>query len=262
MKIVYLGDIVAKSGSEAVKAAISQLKDTYHYDILIANVDNAAHGFGCTPKVCNQLFDAGVSALVTGDHVWNQKDIYPYLDECKRIIRPLNHSANLAGVGARIIPLDTGKKILIAEVVGRVFMEAVDCPLQALETVLNDFQLGKNIDAIFVDIHAEATAEKQSFAYYFDGRVSAVIGSHTHVPTSDERILPNGTAYQTDAGMCGDYNSVIGFDTKAPIERLKDKFSPHRLEPATAKGTVCGTYIETNDVTGLATYIEAIKITL
>ena len=262
MKIVYLGDIVAKSGREAVKASIAQLKQTYKYDVLIANVDNAAHGFGCTPKVCNQLFDAGVNALVTGDHVWNQKDIYPFLDENKRIVRPLNHSANLAGVGARVIPVDSGKKILVAEVVGRVFMEAVDCPLQAVENLLNDYQLGKNIDAIFIDIHAEATAEKQSFAYYFDGKVSAVIGSHTHVPTSDERILPNGTAYQTDAGMCGDYNSVIGFDIKAPIERLKDKFSPHRLEPATNKGTVCGTFIETDDTTGLATHIEAIKITL
>ena len=262
MRIVYLGDIVAKSGREAVKSSILQLKKIYKYDVLIANVDNAAHGFGCTPKVCNQLFDAGVSALVTGDHVWNQKDIYPYLNECKRIIRPLNYSDNLAGVGARVIPVDSGKKILVAEVVGRVFMETVDCPLQALEKLLKDYQLGKNIDAIFVDIHAEATAEKQSFAYYFDGKVSAVIGSHTHVPTSDERILPNGTAYQTDAGMCGDYNSVIGFDIKAPIERLKDKFSPHRLEPATAKATVCGTFIETDDKTGLAVCIEAIKITL
>lgn len=261
MKIVYLGDIVAKAGREAVKNAIGQLKETYHYDVLIANVDNAAHGFGCTPKVCNQLLEAGVNALVTGDHVWNQKDIYPYLDECKRIVRPLNHSSNLAGVGAQIIPLDSGKKILVAEVVGRVFMEAVDCPLQVLEKLLEQYQLAKNIDAIFVDIHAEATAEKQSFAYYFDGKVSAIIGSHTHVPTSDEKILPNGTAYQTDAGMCGDYNSVIGFDTKAPIERLKDKFSSHRLEPATAKGTVCGTFIETDDKTGLAIKIEAFKIT-
>ncbi len=261
MKIVYLGDIVAKAGREAVKNAIDQLKETYHYDVLIANVDNAAHGFGCTPKVCNQLLEAGVNALVTGDHVWNQKDIYPYLDECKRIVRPLNHSSNLAGVGAQIIPLDSGKKILVTEVVGRVFMEAVDCPLQVLEKLLEQYQLAKNIDAIFVDIHAEATAEKQSFAYYFDGKVSAIIGSHTHVPTSDEKILPNGTAYQTDAGMCGDYNSVIGFDTKAPIERLKDKFSSHHLEPATAKGTVCGTFIETDDKTGLAIKIEAFKIT-
>ncbi len=262
MKIIYLGDIVAKSGREAVKNAIPVLKENYHFDTLIVNVDNAAHGFGCTPKICNQLLDAGVSAIVTGDHVWNQKDIITFLDSNNRIIRPLNHSANLAGVGARVIPMDNGKKILVAEVVGRVFMEAVDCPLQALDNLLKDYTLAKNIDAIFVDIHAEATAEKQSFARYFDGRVSAIIGSHTHVPTADACILPNGTAYQTDAGMCGDYNSVIGFDSKAPIERLKNKFSPHRLEPATGKGTVCGTFIEIDDATGLAIKIEIIKITL
>ncbi len=262
MKIIYLGDIVARSGREAVKEAISYLKQTYYFDALIVNADNAAHGFGCTPKICTQLFNAGVSAIVTGDHVWNQKDLLPFLDENKRIVRPLNYSANLSGVGAREIPLDNGQKILVSEVVGRVFMEAVDCPLQALDKLLENYTLGKNIAAIFVDIHAEATAEKQAFAHYFDGRVSAVIGSHTHVPTNDAIILPKGTAYQTDAGMCGDYNSVIGFETQAPIERLKDKFSARRLEPSLGKGTVCGTYIETDNKTGLAIKIETIKFTL
>lgn len=261
MKIVYLGDVVAKPGREAVLNSIQTLKELYKFDALIVNADNAAHGFGCTPKICNQFFNAGVSAIVTGDHVWNQKEIISFLDENKRIIRPLNYSANLAGVGFREIPVDTGKKILVAEVVGRVFMEAVDCPLQTLEALLNQYHMGKNIDAIFIDIHAEATAEKQAFARYFDGRVSAVIGSHTHVPTADATILPKGTAYQSDAGMCGDYNSVIGFDEKAPIERLKNKFSPHRLEPCSGKGTVCGTFIETDDKTGLAIKIESIKIT-
>lgn len=262
MKIVYLGDVVARPGREAVKKAVSVLKQTFAYDALIVNADNIAHGFGCTPKTCNQLFAEGVSAIVTGDHVWNQKEIIPFLDDNKRIVRPLNHSKNLAGVGAREIPTDCGKKVLVVEVVGRVFMEAVDCPLQALENVLKNYALGKNIDAIFVDIHAEATAEKQAFARYFDGKVSAVIGSHTHVPTNDACILPNGTAYQTDAGMCGDYNSVIGFDPKSPIERLKDKFSSHRLEPANGKATVCGTFIETDDKTGLAVKIETIKLSL
>lgn len=260
VKIVYLGDIVARPGREAVIDAVRDLKERFHYDVLIANADNAAHGFGCTPKICHQLFDAGITAIVTGDHVWNQKEILPFLDENKRIVRPLNYSANLAGVGAREIPLDTGKKILVVEVVGRVFMEAVDCPLQAVDNLLKKYSLSKNIDAIFIDIHAEATAEKQAFARYFDGRVSAIIGSHTHVPTADAVILPQGTAYQTDAGMCGDYNSVIGFDPQAPIDRLKDKFSPRRLEPVTGRGTVCGTYIETDDKTGLAIKIETIKI--
>ncbi len=254
-----MGDIVARPGREAVKQSIPFLKDAYSYDVLIVNADNAAHGFGCTPKICNQFFEVGVSAIVTGDHVWNQKDIISFLDENKRIVRPLNYSSNLAGVGAREIPIDNGKKILVAEVVGRVFMEAVDCPLQATEKILEKYKLGHNIDAIFIDIHAEATAEKQAFARYFDGKVSAIIGSHTHVPTNDACILPHGTAYQTDAGMCGDYNGVIGFEPQAPIERLKDSFSPRRLEACSGKGTVCGIFIETDDTTGLAKKIETIK---
>ena len=260
MKIVYLGDIVARPGREAVKQSVRILKEKYAFDALIVNVDNAAHGFGCTPKICTQFLEAGVSAFVTGDHVWNQKEIFSFLDDNKRIVRPLNYASSLPGIGAREIPTDSGKKFLLIEVVGRVFMEAVDCPLKATDAVLEKYTLGKNIDAVFIDIHAEATAEKQAFARYFDGRVSAVIGSHTHVPTNDAVILPNGTAYQTDAGMCGDYNGVIGFNPQTPIERLKDKFSSSRLEPCSGKGTVCGTFVQTDDKTGLATYIEAFKL--
>ena len=261
MRIIYLGDIVARPGRDAIKQVTPFLRNTYSYDVLIVNADNAAHGFGCTPKICNQFFEAGVSAIVTGDHVWNQKEIISFLNDNKRIIRPLNYSSNLAGVGSRVIPLDNGKKILVIEVVGRVFMEAVDCPVQAVDKVLEKYELANNIDAIFIDIHAEATAEKQAFARYFDGKVSAVVGSHTHVPTNDACILPKGTAYQTDAGMCGDYNSVIGFDPKTPIERLKNKFSSRRLEACTGKGTICGVFIETDDLTGLAIKIDIIKVT-
>ena len=160
MRIIYLGDIVSRSGREAVIGAVRPLKEKYAFDALVVNADNAAHGFGCTPKICNTLFQAGVTAIVTGDHVWNQKELFSFLDDCKRIVRPLNYSETLPGVGAREIPLDNGKKLLLAEVVGRVFMEAVNCPLLALDKLLSRYILGKNIDAIFVDIHAEATAEK------------------------------------------------------------------------------------------------------
>ncbi len=259
MRIVYLGDVVARPGREAVVNAVRPLKEKYAFDALIVNVDNAAHGFGCTPKICNTLFQAGVTAVVTGDHVWNQKEILPFLDDCKRIVRPLNYPQTLPGAGAREIPLDNGQKLLLVEVVGRVFMEAVDCPLQALDKLLENYRPGKNISAVLVDIHAEATAEKQAFAHYFDGRVSAIIGSHTHVPTNDAVVLPKGTAYQTDAGMCGNYDGVIGFDPQTPIERLKDKFSQGRLEPCSGKGTVCGVFIETDNATGLALRIEPVK---
>ena len=260
MKIVYLGDIVARVGREAVIKAIPLLREQYGYHALIVNADNAAHGFGTTPKICTQLLNAGISAIVSGDHVWNQKELLSFLDDNKRIVRPLNYSKNLAGVGAREISLDTGQKILVTEVVGRVFMEDVENPLLALDALLENYTLGKNIDAIFVDVHAEATAEKQALAHYFDGRVSAVIGSHTHVPTADNCILPKGTAYQTDAGMCGDYSGVIGFTTQAPIERLKDAQSSFRLEPCSGKATICGTFIETDDKTGLSIHIESIKL--
>lgn len=259
MKIVYLGDIVARCGREKVIQTIPQIKADWHYDALIVNVDNVAHGFGCTPKIAKQFLEAKVSAIVTGDHVWNQKELLSFLDENNRIVRPLNYSENLAGRGARVIPLDSGQKILVAEVVGRVFMEDVASPAEKIEQLLNQYKLNRDVDAIFVDIHAEATAEKQALARCFDGAVSAMIGSHTHVPTSDAIILPKGTAYQTDVGMCGDYDSVIGFDEKAPIERLKNRAATSRLEPKDGSAEVHGVFIETDDRTGLATQIIPIK---
>ena len=260
MKIIYIGDIVGRSGREALLSNISELQKKYKYDILIANVDNAAHGFGATPGVCRDLLEKGVGAIVTGDHVWNQREIIPFLDECKKIVRPLNYPENLPGCGAREIELTNGKKILVVEVVGRLFMEAVDCPAQAMDKLLKNYTLGRNIDAIFVDIHAEATAEKISFGHFLDGRVSAVVGSHTHVPTSDTMILPKGTAYQTDAGMCGDYSGVIGFEIEAPIDRLCRRYTGSRLSVLKGPGTLFGTFIETNDSNGLATHIEQICI--
>ena len=260
MRIIYVGDIVGRSGREALLNNISKLKENYKFDILIANVDNAAHGFGVTPGICRDLLEKGIGAIISGDHVWNQREIIPFLDECKQIVRPLNYPDNLPGSGAREIELANGKKILVVEVVGRLFMEAVDCPAQAMDKLLKGYNLGRNIDAIFVDIHAEATAEKQAFGHYLDGRVSAVIGSHTHVPTSDYRILPKGTAYQTDAGMCGDYNGVIGFETEAPIDRLCRRYTGSKLVVLKGEGTLFATYIETDDATGLATQTEQIKM--
>ncbi len=260
MKIIYCGDVVGRPGRDAILNNISKLKEAYHYDALIVNVDNAAHGFGATPGICRDFLNSGVTALVSGDHVWNQREILPFLDECKQIARPLNHPDNLPGQGAREIILSNGKKLLVVEVVGRLFMEAVDCPVQAMDKLLKLYTLGRNIDAIFVDFHAEATAEKISFGHYLDGKVSAVIGSHTHVPTSDTMILPGGTAYQTDAGMCGDYSGVIGFEKEEPVARLARKFTGNRLVPCKGQGTLWGTFIETDDTTGLAVKIEQIKL--
>ncbi len=261
MKIVYLGDIVARAGREAVYNNIENLRAQYKFDALIVNADNAAHGFGVTPGICRDMLEKGVSAIVTGDHVWNQRDIVPFLDECKQIARPLNYPDTAPGCGSREILLPNGQKLLVAEVVGRIFMDAADCPAQTMDKLLRTYTLGRNIDAIFVDFHAEATGEKQAFGHYLDGRVSAVIGSHTHVPTSDAVILPKGTAYQSDAGMCGDYGGVIGFDIAAPIDHLcRRGYSGSRLTPLNGRGTVCGTFIETDDQTGLAVKIATIRI--
>ncbi len=260
VKIIYCGDVVARAGREAVLNNIDTLKDTYHPDILIVNVENAAHGFGVTPGICREFLDKGVDVLVTGNHVWQQRELIPFLAENKRIIRPLNYPENLPGAGFCEVELPNGRRILVTQLLGRLFMEAVDCPAQAIEKLLKNYTLGKNIDAVFVDIHAEATSEKLSTGYFLDGRVSVVAGTHTHVPTADARILPKGTAYITDVGMCGDYESVLGFDTEEPINRLTRKYTGGRLVPAKGPGTLFGIYVETDDATGLAQSIVQIKI--
>lgn len=260
MKILYCGDVVARSGREAVLNNINKLKGEYKPDVLIVNIENAAHGFGATPGICREFLEKGVDILVTGNHVWQQRELIPFLDECKKIIRPLNFPSHLAGRGFCEFELANGKKLLIVQIQGRAFMEAIDCPAQAIESLLNSYILVRNVDAIFVDFHAEATAEKVSMGHFLDGRVSAVIGSHTHIPTADACILPHGTAYQTDVGMCGDYNSVIGFEIEEPINRLTRKYTGGRLTPSKGVGTLFGVLIETDDKTGLAKHIEQVVI--
>ena len=260
MKIIYCGDVVGRAGREAVLNNLPELRETYKPDVIVVNVENAAHGFGVSPGICRDFLEKGVDALVTGNHVWQQRDIIPFLNDCKKIVRPLNYPEGLPGRGAVEIELANGKKILVAQVLGRLFMEAADCPAHAADKVLKNYTLGKNINAIFVDIHAEATAEKIEIGHYLDGRVSAVIGSHTHIPTSDFCIRDGGTAYQTDVGMCGDYNSVIGFDKTEPVNRLLRKYTGGRLTPAKGAGTLFGVVIDIDDKTGKALNIEQIKL--
>ncbi len=260
MKIVYCGDIVGRSGRDVLLKNITTLKNSYSPDALIVNVENAAHGFGVTPGICREFFAQGVDAVTTGNHVYDQREIIPFLDDCKKIIRPLNFPEGNVGQGSCEIELANGKKLLVAQVMGRAFMDAVDCPVQALEKLLKKYILGGNISAILVDIHAEATAEKLAFAHLFDGKVSIIAGTHTHVPTADARIFNKGTAYITDVGMCGDYNSVLGFEPDASIRRLCKKFPTERLIPAKGNGTLYGIFVETDDKTGLAQKIEQIVL--
>lgn len=260
MRIFYCGDVVARPGREVVLKNLSKIRSDYKTDVILVNVENAAHGFGVTPGICRDFLDKGADVLVTGNHFLNQRDIVAYLNDCKTIIRPANIPAENPGRGHTIFELADGRRILVIQVLGRLFMEAVDCPVQTLENILKNYTLGKNIDAIFVDIHAEATSEKLSLGYYLDGKVSAVAGTHTHVPTADYRILPNKTAYITDVGMCGNYNSVLGFDINAPINRLCRRYAGDRLIPAAGDGTLYGILVETDDKTGLAKNIQQIVL--
>jgi metallophosphoesterase (TIGR00282 family) len=260
MRIFYFGDIVARSGRDVVAQNIADIRQKYNVDVMLLNVENAAHGFGATPGICRDFLDAGVNGLIMGNHTYNQKELIPFLNDCKQIIRPLNFGLQNPGRGAAEILLANGQKLLIVQVQGRQFMEPIDNPIAAIDSVLKSYNLGKNINAILVDMHAEATSEKLALGYYLDGKVSVVAGTHTHVPTADARILPNGTAYITDVGMCGDYNSVLGFDIQAPINRLRRHYTQDRLTPAKGQGTLWGILVETDDKTGLAKTITQIKI--
>lgn len=245
MKILYCGDVVGRSGRNAIIHHIKDVKEKYGIDVTIVNAENAAHGFGLSASIFNDILDAGVDMVTTGNHIWQQRDIYPYLDSSSQIIRPLNYPETLPGRGARVIEKN-GKKILVIQVLGRVFMPPIGSIVEPIDEVLKYYTLGKNVDAIVVDIHGEATSEKLALGFYLDGRVSAVCGTHTHVPTADARIFKNGTAYITDVGMCGDFDSVLGFEKDAPVERLAEKMTiQNKLVPANGEDlTILGVVVE------------------
>lgn len=260
MRILFLGDVVGRAGRDAIEKHLPELKEKLKTDFVIVNVDNASHGFGVTCKIADDFLALGVDCLTGGDHIWNQKEIIPYIDREKRLIRPNNFPPGVPGQGTYLKELSDGRKILVVHLMGRVFLEGYDDPFRGADEILKRYNLGQTVQAIFVDLHAEATSEKMALGHYLDGRVSAVVGTHTHVPTADAQILPNGTALQSDAGMCGDYNSVIGFKPDIPIQRFVRKLAVEKMSPNDGEGTVCGTFIETDDKTGLAKEIRPIRI--
>lgn len=261
MKILYCGDLVGRAGRNVITKHIAEIKQKYALDAVIVNGENAAHGFGLSPSIAEDLLNAGVDGITTGNHIWQQREIYPLLDSSSQIIRPLNYPEVLPGKGWQILDIN-GKKLLIAQVLGRLFMPPIGSITEPLDELLKRFILGKNVDAILVDIHAEATSEKLALGYYLDGKVSLVAGTHTHVPTADARILPQQTGYITDVGMCGDFESVLGFEPQTPMERLADKLTlQNRLNPANGKElTLWGVMIETGK-DGLCQNITQIKET-
>ncbi len=262
MNILFLGDVVGRAGRDAVVKHLPRLREEQSLDFVVVNGDNAAGGFGLTPAICKELLAAGADVVTGGDHIWDQKEIVPYIAQEKRLLRPQNFPDKVPGKGYGLFTTLTGKKILVMHLLGQVFhKEHALCPFAAADRILDSVKLGVGATAILVDIHAEATSEKMALAHYLDGRVSVVVGSHTHVPTADARILPKGTAYQTDAGMCGDYNSVIGFNLAGPLEKFLSKVPKFgKLEAATGEATICGLLVAIDDTTGLATACEAVQL--
>ncbi len=260
MRFLYCGDVVGRSGREAVENHLPDLRKKLDLDFVVVNGENAASGFGITEKICNGFYEAGADCIVLGNHSFDQREILGYIDSDARLIRPINYPEGTPGRGASAFRTRSGKSILIVQVMGRVFMDPLDDPFASIDKILKTGRLGQKYDFILVDIHGEATSEKMAMGHFCDGRVSCVVGSHSHVPTADAQILPGGTAYQTDAGMCGDYNSVIGMDKDEPVRRFIRKIPGGRFTPALGPGTVCAVYVETDDKTGLATTVAPVRI--
>ena len=260
MRLMFLGDIVGQTGRVAVMEKLPELKKSLEPDFVVVNGENAAGGFGINIEIADNLFASGVDVITTGNHVWDQRNILEYLDREPRILRPINYPKNTPGNGAGLFQTIDGRRILVINVMLRLFMDPLDDPFQAIELIIEDIPLAGGADFIFIDMHGEATSEKMAFGHNFDGRVTAILGTHTHVPTADQMVLAAGTAYQTDVGMCGDYDSVIGMKKDAPLKRFVSKLPGSRLEPADGEATICGAIITSDDRTGLATNIEAIRV--
>jgi metallophosphoesterase (TIGR00282 family) len=259
MRLLFLGDVLGRSGRNAVCQTLPSLRKRLGADFVIVNGENAAGGFGITEVIFQDLLDAGADVVTTGNHVWDQREALVFIARQRRLLRPLNFPAGTPGGGAGLFEAANGADVLVLNVQGRVFMEPLDDPFQAVEREVSACPLKLGADVIFVDMHAEASSEKQAIAAAFDGRVTAVVGTHTHVPTADARVLPGGTAFMTDAGMCGDYNSIIGMDKGEPLHRFTARIPSSRFTPALGPATICGALIEIDDATGLAISIEPVR---
>jgi metallophosphoesterase (TIGR00282 family) len=261
MRILFFGDVVGRGGRDGLAKHLPALKERLKPDAIIVNAENATSGFGLTKKMADEFLSFGISCLTLGNHAWAQREMLAVIENEPRIIRPLNYPIGTPGSGVYLLSLEDGRRLLVTNPIGRLFMEPIlDDPFAAMEKVVKEYKLSGDLQ-IFVDFHAEATSEKMSLAHVLDGRVSAVIGTHTHVPTSDDHILPNGTAYMSDAGMCGDYNSVIGVKKEAAIWSFTRR-TPYaeRKTPSEGEATLCGVFVTTDDKTGLAVGIEAVRV--
>ncbi|MFQ5784259.1 MAG: YmdB family metallophosphoesterase [Alphaproteobacteria bacterium] len=260
MKLLFIGDVVGRAGREAVCGRLPELRARLGLDFVVLNGENAAGGFGITAKICESFYESGADVITTGNHVWDQREIIGYIDGDKRLLRPHNYPPGTPGRGVGVYDAGGGRKVLVLHVMCRLFMNPLDDPFACAEAALAAHRLGGSVAAAVFDIHGEATSEKQALAHLVDGRVSLAVGSHTHVPTADAQILPGGTAFQTDAGMCGDYDSVIGVEKANSVARFVRKMPTERLKPASGEATLCAVYAETDDATGLARRVAPLRI--
>ncbi|HAU29063.1 MAG TPA: TIGR00282 family metallophosphoesterase [Rhodospirillaceae bacterium] len=259
MRILFLGDVLGRSGRTVVQSEVPRLRKKLGLDFVFVNGENAAQGFGITEPIVRDFLACGVDCITTGNHIWNRQEILPYMNRFPQLLRPLNYPEGAPGIGVGIYDAG-GRKVAVVNLMGRIFTDPLDCPFAAMEKVFLMHGLRRNVDAILVDFHAEATSEKVAFGHFCDGRVSLVVGTHTHIPTADHQVLPGGTAYITDAGMCGDYDSVIGMQKESILKRFRTRLPGERMRPAEGAATLCGVFIETNDATGLAVRIAPVRV--
>jgi metallophosphoesterase (TIGR00282 family) len=259
MRLLFIGDIVGRAGRSVVLQELPKLRVAWDLDCVVINGENAAGGFGITEAIFTDFLSAGADCVTLGNHAFDQREALNFIAHQPLLIRPLNYPHGTPGSGANLLETKKGDRVLVINAMGRLFMDAMDDPFAAVAQEIAACPLGEGCDAAIVDFHAETTSEKQAFAHFIDGRVSLVVGTHTHVPTADHQILHQGTAFVTDAGMTGDYDSVIGMEKEEPIRRFTRKVPGDRLEPAAGAATLCGVAVETN-AKGLATRIAPVRI--
>jgi metallophosphoesterase (TIGR00282 family) len=260
VRILFIGDIVGRSGRAIVVERLPGLIRDWKLDFVVVNGENAAGGFGITEAIYHDLTGAGADAITLGNHSWDQKEALVFIERAPRLIRPVNYPKGTPGRGAALLDARNGARVLVVNALGRIFMDPLDDPFAALEREVAACPLKTAADAIILDMHAEASSEKQAMGFFLDGKVSLVVGTHTHVPTADHQVLRGGTAFMTDVGMTGDYDSCIGMAKEEPLGRFLRRIPGGKFEPALGPATLCGLALETEDATGLASRVAAVRL--
>ena len=260
MRILFVGDVVGRSGRTIVVERLPGLIKDWKLDLVVVNGENAAGGFGITEAIYGELIDAGADAVTLGNHAWDQREALVFIERAPRLIRPVNYPKGTPGRGAALIDAKNGKRALVINAMGRIFMDALDDPFAAIDRELAACALSRDADAIVLDFHCEATSEKQAMGHFCDGRATFVVGTHTHAPTADHRIMRGKTAFVSDVGMTGDFESVIGMNKDEPLSRFLRKIPSGKFEPASGPATLCGLAVESDDATGLASRVAAVRL--